>query len=163
LARGENLLQGSFLIEELTDLVEEAVLAEFERLDQQGGVLGAMELQYQRSRIQEESRRYERRKDSGELPIVGVNAFLKDGEEPLPERLPLARATPQEKRQRIAAVRAFQRRHQEEAPAALAQLRQVALSGGNTFAALLECVRVASLGQITRALRAVGGQYRRAM
>ncbi len=160
----ENATQGSFIIEELTDLVEEAVLAEFDRLTRRGGVLGAMELQYQRGVIQDDSLKYERLKHSGELPIVGVNTFLpKGGTEAasdLPE-VPLTRATEEEKEGCIARLRAFQERHADEAPEALARLQAAALSGGNLFAALMEAARVCSLGQITHALYEVGGEYRR--
>ena len=161
----ENPLQGSFIMEELTDLVEEAVLAEYERLSQRGGVLGAIELQYQRSRIQEESLLYELRKDSGELPIVGVNTFLdpEASEGLIPEDIELARATPEEKLEQIDNLRAFQKRNEAETPSALARLKEAALTGGNIFAELMEAVRVASLGQITHAMYEVGGQYRRAM
>jgi len=165
MTKNENPLQGSYIIEELTDLVEEAVLTEFDRLNQRGGVLGAMELQYQRSRIQEESLHYELKKDSGELPIVGVNTFLDPDAsgDLLPPEVELARADPEEKRRQIKNLRDFQHEHQAEARAALARLQQQARSGGNLFGELMECVRVASLGQITHALYQVGGQYRRAM
>jgi methylmalonyl-CoA mutase len=164
LAKNENTLQGSHVIEELTDLVEEAVLREFERLDERGGVLGAMERGYQRSRIQEESLFYEQRKNSGELPITGVNYFVNpDPDEVTAGVDELTRATPEEKRAQLDNLLAFQREHAEEAPAALEQLRRVALEGGNIFEELMRTVRVASLGQITRTLYAVGGQYRRSM
>ena len=158
-------MQGSFLVEELTDLVEEAVLAEFDRLNERGGVLGAMELQYQRSRIQEESLLYETKKDSGELPIVGVNTFLAEeiGSRPDPEFRELARATNAEKRAQVDRLRAFKQRHREQAPRALARLKEVALRGDNLFGELMNTVRVASLGQITHTLYEVGGRYRRAM
>jgi methylmalonyl-CoA mutase len=161
----ENATQGSFVIEELTDLVEEAVLAEFERLTSRGGVLGAMELQYQRSVIQDDSLKYETLKHSGALPIVGVNTFLPreghaEGHDGLPE-VPLTRATEEEKKTCIARLEAFHERHQNEAPDALAKLQQTALDGGNLFEALMEVAEVASLGQITRALYDVGGEYRR--
>jgi methylmalonyl-CoA mutase len=161
----ENPLQGSFIVEELTDLVEEAVLAEYERLSQRGGVLGAIELQYQRSRIQEESLIYELKKDSGELPIVGVNTFMdpEASEDLMPEYIELARAMPEEKREQIDNLRAFKKRNEAETPKALARLKNAALTGGNIFSELMEAVRVASLGQITHALYEVGGQYRRAM
>ena len=164
-AKNENPSQGSFIIEELTDLVEEAVLAEFERIDQRGGVLGAMETQYQRSKIQDESMLYEHRKHSGELPIIGVNCFLnpRAGEEGYQVPGELARATQEEKEQQIANLRAFQERHKNTAPAALRRLQEVAVAGGNIFAELMETVKVASLGQITRALYEVGGKYRRNM
>jgi methylmalonyl-CoA mutase len=165
LARNENASQGSFIIEELTDLVEEAVLAEFERIDQRGGVLGAMETQYQRSKIQDESMLYEHKKHSGELPIIGVNCFLNPRacEEGYQVPGELARATKEEKEQQIANLRAFQERNKDNAPAALKRLQETAVAGGNIFAELMETVRVASLGQITRALYEVGGKYRRNM
>ncbi|QWV92132.1 methylmalonyl-CoA mutase family protein [Geomonas oryzisoli] len=165
LAKNENPLQGAFIIDELTDLVEEAVLAEFERIDQRGGVLGAMETQYQRSRIQDESMLYEARKHSGELPIVGVNTFLnpRAGEEGYQIPGELARATVEEKEQQIRNLRAFQERHKDQAPLALKRLQETAVAGGNIFAELMETVQCASLGQITRALYEVGGEYRRNM
>jgi methylmalonyl-CoA mutase len=165
LARNENPLQGAFIIDELTDLVEEAVLAEFEKIDQRGGVLGAMETQYQRSKIQDESMLYEHKKHSGELPIVGVNTFLnpRAGEEGYQVPGELARATHEEKEQQIKNLRAFQERNKEKAPLALKRLQEVAVCGGNIFGELMETVKVASLGQITRALYQVGGEYRRNM
>ncbi len=159
----ENPLQGAFITDELTDLVEEAVLSEFQRLSERGGVLGAMETQYQRSRIQEESMIYELKKQSGELPIMGVNTFLREGGSEVPENIELARASDEEKQLQVDRLRAFQSEHAVKAEAALARLRQVALEGGNLFAELMETVRVASLGQITRCLYDVGGQYRRNM
>jgi isobutyryl-CoA mutase len=165
LARNENPLQGAFIIDELTDLLEEAVLAEFERIDQRGGVLGAMETQYQRSKIQDESMLYEHKKHSGELPIIGVNTFLnkRAGEEGYQVPGELARATPEEKEQQIRNLRAFQERNQDQAPLALKRLQETAVAGGNIFAELMEAVKCASLGQITRALYEVGGEYRRNM
>ncbi len=164
MARNENALQGSWIIDELTELVEEAVLVEFDRLSERGGVLGSMETQYQRSRIQEESLRYETLKHSGELPIIGVNAFLDpDRPEGVLETGELIRATPLEKEGQIAGCRAFQTPRRAEATPALARLQTVAAEGGNVFAELMETVKVASLGQITHALYAVGGQYRRAV
>jgi methylmalonyl-CoA mutase len=165
LARNENPFQGSFIIEELTDLVEEAVLAEFERIDQRGGVLGAMETQYQRAKIQDESLLYEHKKHSGELPIIGVNCFLnpRAGEEGYEVPGELARATKEEKAQQIANLKAFQEKHEAVAPAALRRLQEVAVAGGNIFAELMETAKVASLGQITHALYEVGGKYRRNM
>ncbi|WP_188392938.1 fused isobutyryl-CoA mutase/GTPase IcmF [Compostibacillus humi] len=163
--KNENPLQGSFLIEELTDLVEEAVLQEFERLNDRGGVLGAMERQYQRGKIQEESLYYEQKKHSGELPIIGVNTYLNPNppsEEEI-NSMELARATKEEKEHQIQALKAFQEKHKDEAEEALARLKKVAASGGNIFAELMETVKVASLGQITKALYEVGGQYRRNM
>ncbi|MBI1920014.1 MAG: cobalamin B12-binding domain-containing protein [Geobacter sp.] len=165
LARNENPLQGAFIIDELTDLVEEAVLAEFERLDQRGGVLGAMETQYQRSKIQDESMLYEHKKHSGELPIIGVNTFLNPRAEEEGYHVPgeLARATPEEKEQQVGNLRAFQEKNREKAPVSLKKLQDVAVAGGNIFAELMETVKVASLGQITRSLYEVGGKYRRNM
>ncbi len=165
-AKNENPLQGSYIIEELTDLVEEAVLKEFERIDARGGVLGAMETMYQRGKIQEESLYYEQKKHDGSLPIVGINTFqdpatLGDDWEPPP--VELRRASYDEKNAQIAALKAFQDLHRAEAPEALALLQQVARGGGNVFAELMRTVRVASLGQITGALYAVGGEYRRNM
>ena len=165
LNRNENPLQGAFIIEELTDLLEEAVLCEFERIDQRGGVLGAMETQYQRSRIQDESMLYEHKKHNGELPIIGVNTFLNPHADDEGFNVPgeLARATREEKEQQIANLRAFQERNRELAPAALKRLQDVAVTGGNIFAELMETVKYASLGQISHALYEVGGQYRRNM
>ncbi len=165
LTRNENSLQGSFIIEELTDLVEEAVLCEFERIDQRGGVLGAMETQYQRSKIQDESMLYEQKKHSGELPIVGVNTFLnpRANEEGFYVPGELARATKEEKEEQIANLRAFQEQNRDQAPAALLRLQEVAVAGGNIFGELMETVRYASLGQISHALYDVGGKYRRNM
>ncbi|WP_298273178.1 fused isobutyryl-CoA mutase/GTPase IcmF [Geobacter sp.] len=165
LARNENPYQGSFIVEELTDLVEEAVLAEFERIDQRGGVLGAMETMYQRSKIQDESLLYEHRKHSGELPIIGVNCFLNPRLEEEGYQVPgeLARATKEEKEQQIANLRAFQKRNSDKAPAALRRLQEMAVNGGNIFAELMETTKVASLGQISHALYEVGGKYRRNM
>ncbi|MFC7440102.1 fused isobutyryl-CoA mutase/GTPase IcmF [Laceyella putida] len=162
LAKNENPLQGSFIIDELTDLVEEAVLKEFERISDRGGVLGAMETQYQRGKIQEESLYYETKKHSGELPIIGVNTF----ENPNPPEMveiELTRATPEEKQWQIKQLQAFQEKNRREAPEALERLKEVARNGGNLFAELMETVKVASLGQITHALYEVGGQYRRNM
>ncbi len=163
LARNENPLQGSFIIEELTDLVEEAVLAEFRRLTDRGGVLGAMETMYQRNKIQEESLYYESLKHSGELPIIGVNTFLaKDGS---PYQVPenVSRSTAEEKERQINNLRAFEERNREPARIALQNLRKAAVNNENTFAQLMEVCKVASLGQISRALYEVGGQYRRNM
>lgn len=165
LAKNENSLQGSFIIEELTDLVEEAVLCEFERIDQRGGVLGAMETQYQRSKIQDESMLYEHRKHNGELPIVGVNTFRNPRADEEGYQVPgdLARATKEEKEQQIRNLRAFQELNSDKAPAELMRLRETAIDGGNIFAELMETVKVASLGQISHALFEVGGRYRRNM
>ncbi|TCW39294.1 methylmalonyl-CoA mutase [Laceyella sacchari] len=163
LAKNENPLQGSFIIDELTDLVEEAVLKEFERISDRGGVLGAMETQYQRGKIQEESLYYEMKKHSGELPIIGVNTFENPNPPAETVEIELTRATPEEKQAQIDRLRAFQQAHRNEAPEALERLKEVARSGGNLFAELMETVKVASLGQITHALYEVGGQYRRNM
>ena len=163
-AKNENPLQGSFIVDELTDLVEAAVLAEFERIDRRGGVLGAMETQYQRGKIQEESLYYEEQKHDGTLPIVGINTFQDPstlGEDWEPPAVEMRRSSDEEKRGQIAALRAFQVKHGDESGPALRRLQQVALDGGNVFAELLHTVRVASLGQITQALYAVGGEYRR--
>ena len=161
----ENPLQGSFFIQQLTDLVEEAVLREFRRISERGGVLGAMETGYQRSKIQEESLYYEERKINGQLPIIGVNTFINPHEDmdEVISKIHLTRATDEEKQQQITRLHAFHEAHRMEAPAALEQLKQVALNGGNIFAELMETVRSCSLGQITRALFEVGGQYRRNM
>lgn len=165
LTKNENSLQGSFIVEELTDLVEEAVLMEFERMNDRGGVLGAMERQYQRGKIQEESLYYESKKHSGELPIVGVNTYLNPNpptEEDI-NSMELARATKEEKDLQITNLKTFQRSHEEQVEVALTHLKQVASGDGNIFAALMDTVKVASLGQITTALYEVGGQYRRNM
>ncbi len=161
LAVNENPLQGSFIVEELTDLVEEAVLAELDRISERGGVLGAMEGGYQRGRIQDDSLHYERKKHDGSLPIVGVNTFLAPGGEPAPETIELARSTEEEKRAQLDRLTDFTRRHATDGEAALDALRQVALEGGNVFAELMTTVRHASLGEITGALFEVGGSYRR--
>jgi len=165
LARNENPLQGSYIIEELTDLVEEAVLCEFEKIDQRGGVLGAMETQYQRAKIQDESMLYEHKKHNGELPIVGVNTFRNPRGDEAGYQVTgeLARATKEEKEQQIANLRAFHQLNKDLAPAALKRLQEVAVAGGNIFAELMDTVKVASLGQITHALFEVGGRYRRNM
>ncbi|MEX1125187.1 MAG: methylmalonyl-CoA mutase family protein, partial [Acidimicrobiia bacterium] len=163
LAKNENPLQGSFIIEELTDLVEEAVLLEFERLNSRGGVLGAMERQYQRTKIQEESLYYEQQKESGLYPIVGVNTFISKAGSPFVVPEELIRSTDDDKNRQIENVRAFQDRNAEVGPEALVALQKLAVSGGNTFAQLMETAKVASLGQMSRALYDVGGQYRRNM
>jgi isobutyryl-CoA mutase len=160
LATNENPLQGSFIVDELTDLVEEAVLAEFEALSARGGVLGAMETGFQRGRIQDESMRYEQRKHDGTLPLIGVNTFRNPaGTVAAPAEL--ARATEEEKKSQLDRVRDFTERHREEAHAALADLKDAARSGGNVFAVLMDAARVCSLEQITEAFFEVGGQYRR--
>jgi isobutyryl-CoA mutase len=162
LAMNENPLQGSYVIDELTDLVEEAVLAEFVSLSDRGGVLGAMETGYQRGRIQDESMTYEHRKHDGTLPIIGVNTFLAPpSEDEAPFEVELARATTEEKQGQLERVRDFQRRHADDGERQLARLREAATSGENVFAVLMDAVRSCSLGQITEAFFEVGGQYRR--
>jgi methylmalonyl-CoA mutase C-terminal domain/methylmalonyl-CoA mutase N-terminal domain len=163
LAKNENPLQGSFIVEELTDLMEEAVLQEFQRIHDRGGVLGAMETQYQRGKIQEESLLYEQKKHSGELPIIGVNTFLNPDSEERQSDMELARSTDEEKQAQIRHLQAFQTKHQTESAEALEELKQAAISGGNVFEALMEVVKVASIGQITHTLFEIGGQYRRNM
>jgi methylmalonyl-CoA mutase len=164
LNRNQNPWQGSFAIEYLTDLVEEAVYREFDSLSERGGVLGAMETMYQRGKIQEESLYYETRKHDGSLPLIGVNTFLSHGGGMEEHRsAELIRSTDEEKDDQVAAVRAFQARNAEMAPAALERLAATAAGGGNVFAELMQSVKVCSLGQITRALYQVGGQYRRNM
>ncbi|WP_107473846.1 fused isobutyryl-CoA mutase/GTPase IcmF, partial [Streptomyces griseiscabiei] len=162
LAMNENPLQGSFVIDELTDLVEEAVLREFERISERGGVLGAMETGYQRGRIQDESMLYEQRKHDGTLPVIGVNTFRNphaDTAEPVV--IELARATETEKQSQLDRVREHQNRHRDEAHTALVALKDAAVSGTNVFAVLMDAARVCSLQQITEAFFEVGGQYRR--
>ena len=161
LSSNENPLQGSFVVDELTDLVEAAVLAEFDRIAERGGVLGAMETGYQRGRIQDESMLYEHRKHDGTLPIVGVNTFLAPKSDEAPQTVELARATEAEKESQLTRLRAFHEAHRSEAPAALAALQKAATSGGNVFDALMTAVRCCSLGQISEAFFEVGGQYRR--
>jgi isobutyryl-CoA mutase len=160
LAMNENPLQGSFIVDELTDLVEEAVLAEFEAISARGGVLGAMETGYQRGRIQDESMLYEQRKHDGTLPLIGVNTFRNPaGTVAAPAEL--ARATEEEKKSQLERVHDFTERHRDQAHAALAELKEAARSGGNVFAVLMDAARVCSLQQITEAFFEVGGQYRR--
>ncbi|TDC56341.1 methylmalonyl-CoA mutase [Actinomadura sp. KC345] len=162
LAMNENPLQGSFVIDDLTDLVEEAVLAEFDRISERGGVLGAMETGYQRGRIQDESMLYEQRKHDGSLPIVGVNTFRAPGaDDGTPETIELARATEEEKRSQLDRVHAYQDAHRDEAREALSALQDAARSGENVFAVLMDAARVCSLEQVTDAFFEVGGQYRR--
>jgi isobutyryl-CoA mutase len=161
LAVNENPLQGSFIVDELTDLVEEAVLVELEQISQRGGVLGAMETGYQRGKIQDESMLYEQRKHDGSLPIVGVNTFRGPHPELAETSTALARATEEEKKSQLQRVRDFQQRHASEAHAALAALKETVRSGGNMFATLMDAARVCSLQQITEAFFEVGGQYRR--
>jgi methylmalonyl-CoA mutase len=162
-ARTENFTQGSFAIEELTDLVEEAVMAEFDRLTDRGGVLGAMERMYQRNKIQEESLYYESLKHSGELPIIGVNTFLNKKGSPTILPGEVIRSTTEEKGQQIQNLHAFHRRNQDHGEAMLKKLKATAVNNGNLFAELMETVKYCSLGEITHALYEVGGQYRRNM
>ncbi|MBD1272105.1 cobalamin B12-binding domain-containing protein [Aeromicrobium tamlense] len=161
LAANENPLQGSFVIEELTELVEEAVLREFEAISERGGVLGAMETGYQRGRIQDESMLYEHRKHDGSLPIVGVNTFKNPHGDEVPQKLALARASEGEKESQLRRLRAFQQAHRGEAEAALERLKEAAASHENVFAVLMDAARVCSLQQVTEAFFEVGGQYRR--
>jgi isobutyryl-CoA mutase len=164
LSMNENPLQGSFIIDELTDLVEQAVLDEFDRIAERGGVLGAMETGYQRGRIQDESMLYEHRKHDGSLPIVGVNTFVKpDDPDAGPVEIELARATEEEKQSQLDRLADFQSRHKEDAEAALRRLQDVATGEGNVFDELMAASRVCSLGQLTDAFFEVGGQYRRNM
>jgi len=163
LGKNENPNQGSFIIDELTDLVEEAVLKEFEAISERGGVLGAMETGYQRGKIQEESMHYEHRKHDGSYPIVGVNTFRSPHADAAPQKITLARSSEQEKESQLVRLTDFHARHAAEAPAALARLKEVVIGNGNVFAELVSTVRVCSLGQITNALFEVGGQYRRSM
>jgi len=162
LAMNENSSQGSFIIEELTDLVEEAVLQEFERISERGGVLGAMETGYQRGKIQDESMYYEHKKHDGSLPLIGVNTFLNDEPEPEME-IELARSTEDEKQSQLSRLRSFQERNVGECDQALERLRQAAINNENVFAELMNAVRYCSLGQITDTFFEVGGQYRRNM
>ncbi|CAD5372019.1 Isobutyryl-CoA mutase / P-loop GTPase [Rubrivivax sp. A210] len=163
LAKNENPNQGAFIIDELTELVEEAVLSEFEKIAERGGVLGAMETGYQRGKIQEESMHYEMLKHTGEYPIVGVNTFRSTAGDKLPESIELARSTEEEKQSQLQRLADFHARHAHEAPAQLARLQQAVINNANVFAVLMDAVRCCSLGQITNALFEVGGQYRRSM
>lgn len=163
-AKNENINQGSYFITELTDMVEEAILTEFDRITERGGVLGAMESMYQRGKIQDESLYYETKKHTGELPIIGVNTFLKEGvseEEQKP--IELIRSTEEEKKQQIDNLEAFWKRNEDRSAEAIERLKEVARNNGNLFDELMETVKVASLGQISHALYEVGGQYRRNM
>ncbi|RPD45650.1 methylmalonyl-CoA mutase [Hymenobacter sediminis] len=163
LAKNENPLQGSFIIEELTDLVEEAVLAEFDRITERGGVLGAMETMYQRGKIQEESMHYEMLKHTGEYPIIGVNTFLSSKGSPTVIPAEVIRATEEEKQYQITMLQNLHARNQGTTEQRLKQLQQVAVANGNLFEELMETVKFCSLGQVTNALFEVGGQYRRNM
>lgn len=162
LANNENPLQGSFIVEELTELLEEAVLVEFERISERGGVLGAMETGYQRGKIQEESMLYEHKKHDGSLPIIGVNTFLNPNGREQAE-VELSRSSDDEKQSQLKRLHAFHEAHADQAEAALAKVQQVAMADGNVFAELIEAVEHCSLGQLTHALFAVGGKYRRNM
>ena len=163
LAKNENPSQGAFIIEELTELVEEAVLTEFEKIADRGGVLGAMETGYQRGKIQDESMHYEMLKHTGEYPIIGVNTFRNPKGDEVLEKLELARSTEEEKKSQLDRLHAFHAKHAKESPAMLARLQQAVIHNHNVFEVLMQAVRVCSLGQITNALFEVGGQYRRNM
>jgi isobutyryl-CoA mutase len=163
LAKNENPNQGAFIIDELTELVEEAVLAEFEKIADRGGVLGAMETGYQRGKIQEESMHYEMQKHTGEYPIIGVNTFRNPHEDPNPKQIELARSTTEEKESQLTRLADFHARHAAESPAMLKRLQQAVIDNQNVFDVLMDAVRCCSLGQITNALFEVGGQYRRSM
>ncbi len=162
-AKNENPNQGSFVLEELTDLVEEAVLKEFEAISSRGGVLGAMETGYQRGKIQEESLYYEHRKHDGSYPIIGVNTFRNPHADSTPQKIELIRSTEEEKQSQLKRLRDFQKRNSTSSSEMLERLRQAVIRNENVFAVLMDAVRVCSLGQITHALFEVGGQYRRNM
>jgi methylmalonyl-CoA mutase len=163
LAKNENSSQGSFIIEELTELVEEAVLREFESISERGGVLGAMELGYQRGKIQEESLYYEHKKHDGSHPLIGVNTFRNPHGDPVPEKLELIRSSEDEKQSQLKRLAEFHETHKAESDPMLERLKQTVIENGNVFDVLMDAVRVCSLGQITHALFEVGGQYRRNM
>jgi methylmalonyl-CoA mutase len=163
LAKNENPNQGAFVIDELTELVEEAVLSEFEKIAERGGVLGAMETGYQRSKIQEESMHYEMLKHTGEYPIIGVNTFRSAAGDAAPQSIELARSTEEEKQSQLKRLADFHARHAAQAPAQLKRLQQAVIDNKNVFEVLMDAVRCCSLGQITNALFEVGGQYRRSM
>ena len=163
MAKCENPNQGSFVIDELTDLVEEAVLQEFERISERGGVLGAMETGYQRGKIQEESMLYEHRKHDGSLPIIGVNTFINPADDAEDQSIELARSTVEEKESQISRLNSFKDKNTDASAAALQRLRAVAMQNGNVFSELVDAVQYCSLGQITEALFDVGGEYRRNM
>jgi isobutyryl-CoA mutase len=163
LAKNENPNQGAFIIDELTELVEEAVLAEFERIAERGGVLGAMETGYQRGKIQDESMHYEMQKHTGELPIIGVNTFRNPKGDATPKKLELARSTDEEKQSQLKRLHAFHEQHAGASGPMLSQLQRAVIQNENVFAVLMDAVRVCSLGQITQALFEVGGEYRRNM
>jgi methylmalonyl-CoA mutase len=159
----ENFIQGSFFVEELTRLVEEAVMKEFDRLTERGGVLGAMERMYQRNKIQEESLYYEHLKHTGELPVVGVNVFLDKKGSPTIIPREIIRSSGEEKLSQIQNLQSFLKRNEDKSEQALKKLKQAAIKNENLFACLMETVKYCSLGQITHALYEVGGQYRRNM
>ena len=163
LAKNENPSQGAFIIDELTELVEEAVLAEFERIAERGGVLGAMETGYQRGKIQDESMNYEMLKHTGELPIIGVNTFRNPKGEEVMAKLELARSTEDEKQSQLKRLQDFQQLHSKESQMQISRLQQAVMNNDNIFTVLMDAVRCCSLGQITHALFEVGGQYRRNM
>jgi methylmalonyl-CoA mutase len=163
LAKNENPIQGSFVIEELTDLVEEAVLLEFDRITERGGTLGAMETMYQRSKIQEESMYYETLKHTGEFPIIGVNTFLSSKGSPTVIPAEVIRATEEEKRYQVEMLEELQKTHADKTADLLNNLQNAAINNKNIFEQLMEVTKVCSLGQITSALFEVGGQYRRNM
>ncbi len=163
LAKNENPLQGAFIIEELTDLVEEAVLTEFDRITERGGVLGAMETMYQRSKIQEESLYYETLKHNGEYPLIGVNTFLSSKGSPTVLPREVIRSTTEEKEAQIHTRNNLWETNKDKAPAVLKELQRAAIQNENLFNGLMEAVKYCSLGQITNALFEVGGQYRRNM
>ena len=163
LAKNENPNQGSFIIDELTELVEEAVLKEFEAISERGGVLGAMELGYQRGKIQEESLYYEHRKHDGSYPIIGVNTFRNPHGDPIHDKLELIRSSDEEKQNQLRRLHDFHERHKAESTPMLQRLQQAVIDNKNVFEVLMDAVRVCSLGQITHTLFDVGGQYRRSM
>jgi methylmalonyl-CoA mutase len=163
LAKNENPSQGAFIIEELTELLEEAVLLEFDRIAERGGVLGAMETGYQRGKIQDESMSYEMLKHTGELPIIGVNTFRNPHGDAVMDKLELARSTDEEKQSQLKRLADFHARHVDTSPAMLQRLQQAVIENQNVFDVLMDAVRCCSLGQITHALFEVGGQYRRNM
>jgi len=163
LAKNENPNQDAFIVEELTDLVEEAVLKEFEAIASRGGVLGAMETGYQRGKIQEESLYYEHKKHDGSYPIVGVNTFRNPHGDAVQAKVELARSSEEEKQGQLQRLRDFHARNRAEAPAMLERLRQAVIADRNVFEVLMDAVRVCSLGQITHTLFEVGGRYRRNM
>ncbi|HVA98584.1 MAG TPA: methylmalonyl-CoA mutase family protein, partial [Bacteroidia bacterium] len=163
LAKNENPLQGSFIIEELTDLVEEAVLLEFDKINERGGVLGAMETMYQRGKIQEESLYYETLKHTGEFPIIGVNTFLSSKGSPTIIPAEVIRATTEEKEYQITMLKELQKAQADKTPELLKDLQTIAIENKNIFESLMEVTKYCSLGQISNALFEVGGQYRRNM